>query len=299
MKIEHKTLIARPEPAYALIDSGDNMKLERYGAYMLARPDPQALWKQLRESTHWLEADARFVSSWKSRKDMPAAWNIKYNGLTFEVRLAAFKHTGIFPEHAPSWDFMREKINQAKRERVAGEPIKVLNLFGYTGGATLACAQVGAEVVHVDASKPSVDAAVKNAELSNLHNASIRWIVDDAHVFVKRELRRGNKYDAIVMDPPSFGRGPKGEVWKIEDHLIPLLEDCMKLMSSTPLFFILNGYAAGYAPEAYLQILQSVLLTPDVDLSSMHETIQYGGLLIEEEGTSRVLPAGVYARIVY
>lgn len=280
-------LTTRPEKEYELLDSGAGLKLERYGSLVLSRPDPQALWQPLLKN-EWQSADATFIRKgkhveWKKKKTFPPAWAINFGGLTFEIRPSSFKHTGLFPEHLSSWNWMAEQIEKRK------EPTKVLNLFGYTGGATLACAKAGAEVCHVDGSKMAIAWARKNQELSNLSEKPIRWILDDAVMFLKREVKRGNRYDAIVMDPPAFGRGAKGEVWKIEENFQELMELCFQVFSDKPLFFLINGYASGYSPIAY----QNNLLPLTEKFGGQIET---GELSIEESKSGRLLPCGIFAR---
>ena len=285
--------ITKPQKDYELLDSGDGLKLERYGKFVLSRPDPQVLWKKKLSEEVWQNADAIFVkgtekSSWKIKKDLPAQagvpekWEIEIGGLNFEIYLSKFKHVGVFPEQLSNWLWMGDLIKKA------GRPIKVLNLFGYTGGASIACLKAGAEVVHVDASKTSIEHARMNAEISGLSEKPIRWILDDAYDFVKREIRRGNKYDGIIMDPPAFGRGPKGEIWKIEDNFLPLVDDAKKILSDNPLFFLINGYASGYSPIAYEENLS--------DLKKIGGVVTSGELTIEEKEFGRLLPAGIFAR---
>ena len=273
---------------YTLLDSGDGKKLERYGSFVLSRPDPQALWKPHISMSEWNKADAVFIRKgkvveWKKKKTLPETWNIDFGGMIFEIRPTTFKHTGLFPEQLSNWTWMQGKIENAKR------PIKVLNLFGYTGGASLACAKAGAEVCHVDGSKMAIAWARKNQELSGLSEKPIRWILDDVIAFLKREVKRGNKYDGIVMDPPAFGHGAKDEVWKIEDDFAILMELSFAVLSEKPLFFIVNGYASGYSPIAY----QNNLL-PLVEKSG--GAIETGELVIAESGTARALPCGIFAR---
>ena len=275
---------------YALIDSGNGEKLERYGSYVLARPDPQALWQKRLHQKDWAKADATFVrvgaqAKWHKKKDFPTMWTMALHNLYFEIRTTSFKHTGIFPEHVSMWMCMEDKIESriAKKKKA---PI-VLNLFGYTGGATLACARAGAEVCHVDASKTAIDWARRNAELSGLSDKPIRWILDDARAFLKREIKRGKKYDAIVMDPPAFGRGPKGEVWKIEESLHELLTLLPRLLSSEAELVILNGYSAGYSARTFGE-----LLTEAVPSGS----VLYGDIGIIEGEATRVLSTGIYAK---
>jgi 23S rRNA (cytosine1962-C5)-methyltransferase len=388
-----QTLITSAEKDYELLDSGDGQKLERFGKFVLSRPDPQALWSKNLSPAEWDKADGVFnrggndmedsddgkgkTSSknqssskdrWKLKAGVPEKWQINFAGLKFFIEPTPFKHVGLFPEQKSNWGWIINKIkeqrakskNKEKKEidnrnrgaesaelstarglferaeivRVEGWPVppdrpegevrfceassaglekvpalgasQVLNLFGYTGGATLACAQAGASVVHVDGSKVSIKRAKENVELSGLANKPIRWMLDDAREFVKRELRRGNKYDGIIMDPPSFGRGDKGQVWKIEDDFVPFFNDCLKLLSDKPIFFLINGYAAGYSSIAYannLKILQE----------RFGGGIEYGELVLEEgnkgksiptpklrmasrEENNRFLPCGIFAR---
>ena len=239
---------------YELLDCGDGEKLERWGRQILVRPDPQAIWEAPRRSSAWQNPDARYLRSntggghWERRK-LPEQWTVQYGELTFTVKPMNFKHTGLFPEQAVNWDFVMEKI------RRAGRPIQVLNLFAYTGGATVACAAAGASVCHVDAAKGMVAWAKENARSSGLADAPIRWIVDDCAKFVEREIRRGRRYDAIIMDPPSYGRGPSGEVWKLEQNLYPFVKLCAGVLSDDPLFVILNSYTTGLAPSVLGYIL--------------------------------------------
>ena len=301
--MKNVTLTTEPEKGYELIDSGEEEKLERYGAYVLARPDPQALWpKQLPES-EWKKADAWYERTgkegkWHTRKDLPKEWRVSFGGLTFIVRPTSFKHVGLFPEQLPNWQWIDSTI-RANGSTVSAP--KVLNLFAYTGGATLAAAAAGAEVVHLDASKTAVQWAKENAAASGLSEKSIRFIVDDALAFVKKELKRGSRYDGILLDPPAFGHGPKDELWKIEEHLLPLLELCKELLSEHPLFFLVNGYASGYSPLAFAHNLAS--------LTNRGGDIEYGELTIQESAQcsvlsaqrdsqkeGRLLPAGIFAR---
>lgn len=230
---------------YELIDASNGEKLERWKDFYLVRPDPQAIWQNKTADKLWDNAHARYVRSksgggaWNFNKKLPEKWQITYKNLVFNIKPMGFKHTGVFPEQAANWDFIIEKISGANR------PIKVLNLFAYTGGATIASAYAGASVVHVDASKGMVNWSKENAISSNLKDAPIRYIVDDCVKFVDREIRRGNKYDVIIMDPPTYGRGPKGELWHFEDELYSLVQKCVKLLSDKPLLFIINSYTSG------------------------------------------------------
>ena len=243
---------------YELIDCGRGEKLERWDKQLLVRPDPQAIWDTPRHNKGWKAAHARYARSntgggqWAS-KSVPDRWQVHYRDLTFNVGLMNFKHTGLFPEQAANWDFAQEQI------RKAGRPISVLNLFAYTGGATIACAAAGASVCHVDAAKGMVQWAKDNAKASGLEDKPIRWIIDDCAKFVEREIRRGRRYDAIIMDPPSYGRGPSGEVWKLEENLYPFVELVSGVLSDDPLFVILNSYTTGLAPSVLTYILQTVI----------------------------------------
>lgn len=240
---------------YELLDCSGGERLERWGNVVLIRPDPQVIWNTPKEHPLWHRADARYVRSkeggghWECRRQLPEAWNINYKDLQFKISPTGFKHTGLFPEQAVNWDMMREKITGA------GRSVKVLNLFAYTGGATLAAASAGASVCHVDAAKGMVHWARENAELSSLAERPIRWIVDDCAKFVEREIRRGNTYDAIIMDPPSYGRGPGGEVWKLEDQIYDLVKLCTGVLSDKPLFFLLNSYTTGLSASAMAYVL--------------------------------------------
>lgn len=244
---------------YELLDTAAGERLERWGDIILIRPDPQILWDTPRQHPLWHKAHARYLRSgtgggrWEYLKKLPDSWNVAYGGLIFQIKTMGFKHTGVFPEQAVNWDWMAQTI------RSAGRPIKVLNLFAYTGGATLACAAAGAQVCHVDASKGMVAWARGNAALSGLGDKPVRWLVDDCIKFVQRELRRGNRYDGIVMDPPSYGRGPGGEVWKLEEQLYGLVQLCRPLLSKNALFFVLNSYTTGLSP-AVMEYLLGVCL---------------------------------------
>ncbi|MEK7604261.1 MAG: class I SAM-dependent methyltransferase [Patescibacteria group bacterium] len=297
-----ENLTARAWADYELLDSGDGMKLERFDSVTLARPETQALWKKNRPEL-WSDAHATFTfkdkkGSWATHKPVPESWGLTHGPLRFLARLTGFKHTGIFPEQEPNWVWVKEQVRVMKDLRGlsshVGHPMSnmpsVLNLFGYTGIATLAAANAGAKVTHVDASKQSLDWAHENAKLSGIDEDQIRWILDDALSFVKREARRGAKYDGIILDPPAFGRGAKGEVWKIEEDFTPLLEVLKEIFSDKPgSFFLVNGYAAGYAPRAFAQAVESVFGSV---------TGEYGELAIKEASSERVVPAGIYVRFV-
>jgi len=243
---------------YELLDCSDGEKLERWGDHLLIRPEPQAIWRTPRNHPGWRSAAARYERSskgggkWHS-SGLPAAWQIKYDNLTFTVSLHNFKHTGLFPEQSVNWEFISDKI------MASGRRISVLNLFAYTGAATLAAASAGAEVCHVDAARGMVMRAKENASLSGLCGKPIRWIIDDCSKFIEREIRRGRKYDALIMDPPSYGRGPSGEVWKLEDGLFDLVKLCAGVLSDDPLFVLINSYTTGLSPASLTYITQSVL----------------------------------------
>ena len=284
-------LTTKPGPDYELIDSGNEEKLERYGKYVLRRPDPQALWNKTLSEKEWKEADAFFFrdnerKGWRKDKEMQNEWQISFDDLKFNIKPTAFKHTGIFPEQEPNWKFIKERVKSEKTKR---ESIKILNLFGYTGGATLAGLSAGAEVTHVDGSKVAVNWAKENAELSGFDKKPVRWIIDDARKFVMREIKRGGKYDGIVMDPPSFGRGGKGEIWKIETDFLKLIEDCVKILSDKPIFFIINGYAAGYSSQAYYNTLRPLM-------EKFNGDFEIGELTLEESKGGRFLPCGIFVR---
>jgi 23S rRNA (cytosine1962-C5)-methyltransferase len=273
---------------YEVIDCSKGEKLERWGKYLLVRPDPQVIWDTPRTNNGWKQRSAHYHRSKKGGGeweffDLPKQWDLHYKNLTFHLKPFNFKHTGLFPEQAVNWDWFSEKIRHANR------PVKVLNLFAYTGGATVAAAAAGASVTHVDASKGMVTWAKENAVSSGLSNAPIRWIVDDCVKFAERELRRNNHYDAIIMDPPSYGRGPKGEIWKIEDAVFPLVKLCARLLSDQPLFFLINSYTTGLQPAVLAYMLGT-------ELRKFYGTIdaQEIGLLVSSTGLT--LPCGASGR---
>lgn len=273
---------------YQLIDASNGERLEKWGNYILIRPDPQAIWNSPRVNPLWKKANARYHrsksggGSWEIF-NLPATWQIKYKNLTFNIRPMNFKHTGIFPEQAVNWDFMNDAIKNSGRE------IKVLNLFGYTGAATMACAEAGASVCHVDASKGIVQLAKDNAVSCGLREKPVRYIVDDCLKFVEREIRRGNKYDGIVMDPPSYGRGPGGEVWQLEDMLYDFVKKCTALLSDKPLFFILNSYSTGLSASVMEYLLRTCI---DKKYGGEFESAEIG--LKTSDGLS--FPSGSVAR---
>ena len=276
---------------YALIDCSDGQRLERWGKYILIRPDPQVIWNGLKKAPEWKRADASYERShsgggaWRENK-LPEKWQIGYEklGLNFVIKPMGFKHTGVFPEQAANWEWMYGKIKNS------GRPIKVLNLFAYTGGATIAAAKAGASVCHVDASKGMVATAKENAAISGLSEAPIRYIVDDCKKFVEREIRRGNRYDGIIMDPPSYGRGPSGEVWKLEDNIWEFVKLVSQVLSDEPLFFILNSYTTGLSASTMGYMLSEALCE------------RYGGGVVSDElglkvgRTGGVLPCGAVSR---
>lgn len=265
---------------YEVLDTGDGMKLERWGRIILSRPDPQVIWPKSRPEL-WSKADAQYHRSakgggeWEFLKKLPERWTVKYGSLEFYVHPTNFKHTGLFPEQAVNWDWMQGLI------RARGE-CRVLNLFGYTGGATMACAAAGAHVTHVDAAKGMVQWAGENRALSKIDETSVRWIVDDAIKFVEREIRRGNRYDGILMDPPSYGRGPKGEIWKLEDELYGLVDKCAGVLSDHPLFVLVNSYTTGLQPAVLNNILSLTVkkrFGGSVDAAEVVLPVDGGGIL--------------------
>lgn len=280
-------LVTVPWADYELLDSGENMKLERFGTVTVARPETQALWKKQKPEL-WDTAQAVFTfgdkkGAWESKKPVPPSWPLAWQDTRFNARLTGFKHTGVFPEQSPNWAWVAERVSKIEKPNV-------LNLFGYTGVATLAAVQAGAFVTHVDASKQSLDWAHENARLSNISEDRVRWILDDALAFVKREVRRGASYDGIILDPPAFGRGAKGEVWKIEEDLPILLHEIKKIFSEKPgSFLLVNGYAAGYAPRSFAQAVESVFGVVEGEA---------GELSIKESSGERMVPAGIYVRFV-
>ncbi|MGN0368205.1 MAG: class I SAM-dependent methyltransferase [Wujia sp.] len=274
---------------YEIIDCSKGEKLERWGDYILLRPDPQVLWDLPRKNPAWKKLNGHYHRSNKGGgewefHDLPKQWTINYKELTFHLKPFTFKHTGLFPEQAVNWDWFSEKIKKANR------PVKVLNLFAYTGGATLAAAKAGAHVTHVDASKGMVGWGKENAVASGLEEAPIRWLVDDCVKFVEREIRRGNKYDGIIMDPPSYGRGPKGEIWKLEEKIHPFIALTSQLLSDEPLFFLVNSYTTGLAPSVLTYMIGTEVQK------------KFGGQVVSEEiglpvkESGLILPCGASGR---
>ena len=274
---------------YEVLDTSNGEKLERWGDYFLVRPDPQVLWDTPKKLRQWKKPNGHYHRSHKGGGqweffDLPKTWDIQYKELKFHLQPFSFKHTGLFPEQAVNWDWFSDKIRKANR------PVKVLNLFAYTGGATLAAAAAGASVTHVDASKGMVNWAKENAQLSGLREKPIRWLVDDCVKFVEREIRRGNHYDGIIMDPPSYGRGPKGEIWKIEEKIYPFIELCTKILSDDPLFFLVNSYTTGLQPAVLSYMLGTAVAKKHGGKVSADEV----GLPVSASGL--VLPCGASGR---
>ena len=273
---------------YEVLDTSGGEKLERWGDYLLVRPDPQVIWNTPKDLPGWRKMNGHYYRSSKGGGeweffDLPKQWEIAYKDLRFNLKPFSFKHTGLFPEQAVNWDWFSDKIKNA------GRPVKVLNLFAYTGGATLAAAAAGAAVTHVDASKGMVNWAKENAKSSGLEAAPIRWLVDDCMKFVEREIRRGNHYDGIIMDPPSYGRGPKGEIWKIEDSIYDFIKLCTQILSDAPLFFLVNSYTTGLAP-----VVLTYMLSTELKRFGGHVDSQEIGLPVTKTGL--VLPCGASGR---
>lgn len=274
---------------YELLDCSSGERLERWGNVTLIRPDPQVIWKTPKKHPAWRRADAVYHRSnsgggnWEIKNKIPSFWSIGYGDLNFNVKTMGFKHTGIFPEQAVNWDYTAELIKNA------GRPVKVLNLFAYTGGATVACLKAGAEVVHVDASKGMVQWAKENAVASGVADRKVRWIVDDCVKFVQREIRRGNKYDIIIMDPPSYGRGPGGEIWKLENEVYSFVELCSQVLSDNPIMVLINSYTTGLSP-AVMQYILGALIKPKFGCMVESDEI---GLPVTQTGM--ILPCGASA----
>ncbi len=280
--------IANEWTDYEIIDMANGEKLERWGNYRLIRPDPQIIWKNKTFSNQWKKYDAIYNRSskgggaWRYNCNLPNSWKIKYKDLVFNIKLMGFKHTGLFPEQAVNWEWCMKKIKSEKRN------IKVLNLFAYTGGATVACLKAGAEVCHVDSSKGMVSWAKENVISSKLQDRKVRYIVDDVVKFIQREIRRGNKYDAIIMDPPSYGRGTKGEIWKFEENIADLIELCTNVLSKEPLFFLINSYTTG---------ISSAVLGNLLDMNIKEKgNITYGEVGLPMKNSKLILPCGIYGR---
>ena len=281
-------IVAKDWKDYEILDMANSEKLERWKDVILARPDPQIIWKEKTFPEKWKKTNARYHrsstggGSWQYEKKMPESWKIQYKNLTFQIKPMGFKHTGLFPEQAVNWDWMMDKITKANR------PIRVLNLFAYTGGATVACLAAGASVCHVDSSKGMVTWAKENVAASGLADKPVRYIIDDVNKFVNREIRRGNQYDAIIMDPPSYGRGTNGEVWKFEENIDDLVNLCTKVLSDDPLFFLINSYTTGISSTVLADILQMAI--------SKKGTVTAGEIGLPMTGSSLVLPCGIFGR---
>lgn len=280
---------------YEVLDCSNGEKLERWGDYILVRPDPQVIWDTPKTLKGWKKMNGHYHRSSRGGGEweffnLPEQWTINYKSLTFNLKPFSFKHTGLFPEQATNWDWFSDLISKEKTKRDNDNPVKVLNLFAYTGGATLAAAAAGANVTHVDASKGMVNWAKENAVSSGLKDAPIRWLVDDCVKFVEREIRRGNKYDAIIMDPPSYGRGPKGEIWKIEESIHSFVKLCTQILSDKPLFFLINSYTTGLAPSVLTYMIE-------IEVGKKfggHVEAQEIGLPVSSNGL--VLPCGASGR---
>lgn len=280
---------------YEVLDCSNGEKLERWGDYILVRPDPQVIWDTPKTLKGWKKMNGHYHRSSRGGGEweffnLPEQWTINYKSLTFNLKPFSFKHTGLFPEQATNWDWFSDLISNEKTKRGNDNPVKVLNLFAYTGGATLAAGAAGANVTHVDASKGMVNWAKENAVSSGLKDAPIRWLVDDCVKFVEREIRRGNKYDAIIMDPPSYGRGPKGEIWKIEDSIHSFVKLCTQILSDKPLFFLINSYTTGLAPSVLTYMIE-------IEVGKKfggHVEAQEIGLPVSSNGL--VLPCGASGR---
>ena len=282
--------IANEWKEYKILDMADGQKLEKWGDVILSRPDPQIVWKNKSFPQKWSKINATYHRSktgggeWEYNKKVPNKWQINYKNLTFNIKPMGFKHTGLFPEQAVNWDWMIEKIKKENRE------IKVLNLFAYTGGATVACLSAGASCCHVDSSKGMVQWAKENVASSGLQERPVRYIIDDVVKFVKREIRRGNKYDAIIMDPPSYGRGANGEVWKFEDNIYELVELCLQVLSDKPLFFLINSYTTGISSTVLKNILNITIA------KTYQGTVTAGEIGLPMEDSNLILPCGIYGR---
>ena len=282
-------LLANEWKDYELIDCSNGEKLERWGNVVLLRPDPQIIWDDRNLEEEYKNINAIYHRSnkgggyWENIKNTPSSWQVNYKNLTFNIKQMGFKHTGLFPEQAVNWDFMIDKVKSSKRE------VKVLNLFAYTGGATIACLSAGAAVTHVDSSRGMIDWCKENVKSNGFENKSIRYLVDDVVKFVEREIRRGNKYDAIIMDPPSYGRGSHGEVWDIEKNLNYLVQKCMEILSDKPLFFLINSYTTGLSSTVLENLLK-------LNFKNYNGEISCGEVGIPIKENNLILPCGIYGR---
>jgi len=273
---------------YELLDSGDGKRLERFGQYIISKPDPQIIWKPTLSQEEWDKADAKYLEKDWGQNDLPQKWSMTYKNINFYAKLTPFKHTGVFPEQVLNWEFIQKTINN--KQKTDGEKqINVLNLFGYTGIASLVCAASGAKVTHLDGSKPAIAWARENQALSGLQDKPIRWILDDAVEFTAREARRENVYDAIIMDPPVYGHGPSGEIWDFNKNIPQLLENCKKILVANPLFVIVNAYAISSSSVMLKNTMEDYLgLNP--------EKIEYGELALESSSNGRLLSTGIFSR---
>jgi 23S rRNA (cytosine1962-C5)-methyltransferase len=282
-----KLLATKGWEDYELLDSGNSKRLERFGKYVISRPDPQAIWKPKLTEEQWQKADATYLDKGWNKNSIPGNWQLSYKNIKFLAKLTPFKHTGIFPEQILNWEFMQERISNQKS--INNNQPHVLNLFGYTGISSLVCAVSGAKVTHLDGSKPSIGWAKENQQASGLLDKPIRWILDDAIEFTAREARRGTIYDAIIMDPPVYGHGPNGEIWDFNKSFPVLLENCRKILAQDPLFVIINAYAISAS-----SLMISNMLEDYLDLKK--ENIEYGELALEEKSRKRLLSTGIFAR---
>lgn len=275
---------------YELLDTGDGQKLERYGQIIVSRPDPQVIWSKSLPEEKWSEALFNYEQNgekgkWKNKQNIPENWIVKLEGISFNIKPSLSKHLGVFPEQSVHWKYLQEKI---KEELLKRNKVTVLNLFGYTGGSSLACAMAGAEVCHLDSSEFAVDLAMKNRDSSGLSDKPIRFIVDDVRKFVEREIKRGNKYDIILLDPPVYGKGSKKEIWKIEKDLPALLSRINKIISDNPIAIILNGYSSNYSHITYKQVLENYLIIKNGPFTS--------GELFIKDSSDKLLPCGIFAK---
>ncbi len=281
--------IANEWKDYEILDMSNGEKIEKWGDIILIRPDPQIIWNKKTKPEIWKKADAKYTrsntggGSWNYKKSLPKSWKVMYKDLTFNIKPMGFKHTGLFPEQSVNWDWMMDKIKNSKR------PIKVLNLFAYTGGATVACLKAGASVCHIDSSKGMCEWAKENVISSGLKEKPVRFLIDDVVKFVNREIRRNNKYDAIIMDPPSYGRGANGEVWKFEDNISDLIELCMGVLSDNPLFFLINSYTTGISSKVLANLLE-------LNMEKYKGKITSGEIGLPMKDSKLVLPCGIYGR---
>ena len=269
---------------YELFDSGDGRRLEKFGDYVLDRPDPEVLWQKSLSDEEWQKADAFFEEKWINKNRVPERWEMEHKGVKFWAKLAPFKHTGVFPEQSIQWEYINKRVSES-----ANKNTNILNLFAYTGIASLFAAKAGATVTHLDASRPAITWANENRDLNEIQNAPIRWIIDDAEKFTEREVKRGVKYDAIIMDPPVYGHGPKGEIWDFNKDFPKLLENCRQMISDTPLFVLVNAYAVSSSSTTLANTLQGFF-------GNLGGTIENGELTLKEKSAGRLLSTGIWAK---